>query len=221
MKLKSIALLVAATLSFSAHAADVANGSFELNNITSNSTKGYLYSTLQTNTSNFLGNAAVSSAGWVFTGGSGISKDNSAWGGNTPNGEYFAFLQGGGGTISQNFTISSAADYSFSFDLIQRTNHRIGGLQTVSVKLDGNSVWSGTPGTTSWTTFSGALQNIGAGAHTLSFVGTNLNGGADTSAFLDNVKMTVTPVPEPESYAMFLAGLGLMGAIARRKKLSA
>jgi hypothetical protein len=28
---------------------------------------------------------------------------------------------------------------------------------------------------------------------------------------------TVSPVPEPESYAMMLAGLGLMGFIARRK----
>jgi hypothetical protein len=26
------------------------------------------------------------------------------------------------------------------------------------------------------------------------------------------------PVPEPESYAMLLAGLGLMGTIARRRK---
>lgn len=29
---------------------------------------------------------------------------------------------------------------------------------------------------------------------------------------------TVTAVPEPEAYAMFLAGLGVMGAIARRRK---
>jgi PEP-CTERM motif len=28
----------------------------------------------------------------------------------------------------------------------------------------------------------------------------------------------VTPVPEPETYAMMLAGLGLMGTIARRRK---
>jgi len=27
-----------------------------------------------------------------------------------------------------------------------------------------------------------------------------------------------TPVPEPESYAMFLAGLGLLGVVARRRK---
>jgi hypothetical protein len=30
----------------------------------------------------------------------------------------------------------------------------------------------------------------------------------------------VTAVPEPESYAMLLAGLGLMGAIARRRNKS-
>ena len=28
----------------------------------------------------------------------------------------------------------------------------------------------------------------------------------------------VLPVPEPETYAMFMAGLGLMGFIARRRK---
>lgn len=32
------------------------------------------------------------------------------------------------------------------------------------------------------------------------------------------VASVVSPVPEPESYAMLLAGLGVMGAIARRKK---
>ncbi len=29
---------------------------------------------------------------------------------------------------------------------------------------------------------------------------------------------TIAPVPEPETYAMFLAGLGLMGAVVRRRK---
>lgn len=39
-----------------------------------------------------------------------------------------------------------------------------------------------------------------------------------TFAALINVGTAVNPVPEPESYAMFLAGLGILGAIARRRK---
>ncbi len=31
-------------------------------------------------------------------------------------------------------------------------------------------------------------------------------------------KPITTPVPEPETYAMLLAGLGVMGAVARRRK---
>lgn len=33
-----------------------------------------------------------------------------------------------------------------------------------------------------------------------------------------NIKHTVTAIPEPETYAMLLAGLGLMGFVARRRK---
>jgi len=32
--------------------------------------------------------------------------------------------------------------------------------------------------------------------------------------------MTITPVPEPETYAMLLAGLGLLGVVARRRRRS-
>ena len=32
---------------------------------------------------------------------------------------------------------------------------------------------------------------------------------------------TVTPIPEPETYALMLAGLGLLGIAARRRKPAA
>ncbi|WP_240791862.1 PEP-CTERM sorting domain-containing protein [Rhodoferax bucti] len=37
-------------------------------------------------------------------------------------------------------------------------------------------------------------------------------------AFVQGESFPVTPVPEPETYAMLLAGLGLMGAVARRRQ---
>jgi hypothetical protein len=50
---------------------------------------------------------------------------------------------------------------------------------------------------------------------------TNLNittSPTGRGAFIDNVLITANPVPEPETYAMLLAGLGLIGLIARRRK---
>jgi hypothetical protein len=40
----------------------------------------------------------------------------------------------------------------------------------------------------------------------------------DESWAMDNLRVSVTAVPEPESYALFLAGLGLMAGVARRKQ---
>ena len=45
--------------------------------------------------------------------------------------------------------------------------------------------------------------------------------GVLDSSYGDNsggVSLNITAVPEPETYAMLLAGLGLMGVIARRRK---
>ena len=44
--------------------------------------------------------------------------------------------------------------------------------------------------------------------------------GTDSDGEFDNVNLTAlsAPIPEPESYAMLLAGLGLLGFMARRRK---
>ena len=46
-------------------------------------------------------------------------------------------------------------------------------------------------------------------------VATGIHGGTY------GVALSAAPVPEPETYAMLLAGLGVMGAIARRRKQAA
>lgn len=45
----------------------------------------------------------------------------------------------------------------------------------------------------------------------------NHAGGDNLGLLLDNVALS-TPVPEPETYAMLVAGFGLLGFIARRRK---
>lgn len=201
MKLKSIALVIAATLASASAFADptlptLQNTSFE-NTTVGN---GYAY-----------GNVAP---GWSITGGGAVSSNGTAWHGTTTSGTHFAVLQNIS-KIAQTFTSGIQADYTFSFDLALRPSYNPG--QAVAVKLDGLLLGTFSP-TTTWSNQSVSALNIAAGSHTLEFAGTNPLNKADTSAFLDNVRMTVTPVPEPETYAMLLAGLGLMGGIARRKQ---
>lgn len=71
---------------------------------------------------------------------------------------------------------------------------------------------AGAPSGNVWQQYTGlVLLN---GATSLMFHGTGRSDSLGGS--LDNV--SVTAVPEPESYAMMLAGLALMGSIARRRK---
>jgi hypothetical protein len=53
------------------------------------------------------------------------------------------------------------------------------------------------------------------------FHGTNQNGLGSSAGFEEwSTRVAVTSaIPEPETYAMLLAGLGLMGFVARRRKL--
>lgn len=86
------------------------------------------------------------------------------------------------------------------------------------VQLNGTTISSGV-GFSSPTSFS-ATSGFVAGLNTLDFVVTNLAQGSGNPTgvrveFIDSYAVTV--VPEPESWALALAGLAVVGAIVRRR----
>jgi hypothetical protein len=60
------------------------------------------------------------------------------------------------------------------------------------------------------------FTGLKAGSYSLEIAGTSTTAGTYGGTFA--LSTIAAPVPEPETYAMMLAGLGLMAAIARRRK---
>jgi hypothetical protein len=127
----------------------------------------------------------------------------------------------------QTFDASSSGTYTYSlsFDLTGYNAAtasfagRLAADNSVTVKLN-NSIISTATGFTDWTAFS-ASNGFVAGTNTLQFVVSNWaqNGGNPTGLRVEfGTSSVAAAVPEPETYAMLLGGLALMGLIARRRK---
>ena len=159
---------------------------------------------------------------WTYQGGAGLvdtSQGSNAWyGGSAPagfDGNQFAFLQGGAGSVlSQTFTSASGGTAKVSWlegarPFFGSTN----GDQTYKVFL--NNVEIGQFSTISGQTFQSesATGLLNAGQNILSFVGQT---NADQTAFFDNV--SVAAVPEPSTWAMMILGFMGVGFIAYRRK---
>ena len=79
--------------------------------------------------------------------------------------------------------------------------------------------------TNAWTQFSFQGAAIPTGTTSVfieinSAVGPLLDGRIN-AVYIDDVQLTLTtaPVPEPETYALLIAGLGVVGAMARRRRV--
>lgn len=116
-------------------------------------------------------------------------------------------------------TITGTGWYELSFWYSARMNVPAGsnGLGFTFGDLTGQVLTNvaGAPTGNVWQQYTGLVQLNGSTA--LKFFATGVSDSVGGS--LDNV--SVTAVPEPESYAMMLAGLALMGTIARRRKSKA
>ena len=137
------------------------------------------------------------------------------------------------GPVSYNsFGVSFSGDATDSYKFQDTFNF------SLEKPLDGASVLLSNWGVAGWSaalngvalnatagTWAGGLAGTAdliAGTNTLVVSGHSLNGAPSwfngTGTYNFSLSGTVSAVPEPETFAMLLAGLGVLGAVARRHK---
>jgi hypothetical protein len=126
---------------------------------------------------------------WTFGGDSGVAANVSGFtSGNAgaPQGNQVLFLQKSA-QASQSITMS-AGSYAIHFTAAQRGN--LSSTQTLDVVVDNTVVGSfNNISSAMYNSYSTAIFTAPAGAHTITFRGTNLNGG-DNTLLIDQVSLT-------------------------------
>lgn len=117
----------------------------------------------------------------------------------------------GPGSLSQGFAAIAGNDYKVSFDL--SANGVGGDSKALTVTIGGGPVYSFVGNMNNHVTETINYHATATGLTQLTF--TSAASGY-SGAVIDNVAVTAA-VPEPETYAMLLAGLGMVGFMARRK----
>lgn len=202
-KLIALAMLLGASITATAATDLIVNGSFE------DPVFGHVVPDHQGETFSIIN-------GW-FSRTNGIEIDNNVY-----------FMGANGHNVveldtTQNSSMSQVVlgtqknqAYSLTFALQDRPGVAAES-QGIQVLWDGKIVGTYGAGYSAWTTEKLTVVGRGFGLDLLTFraIGTSDSLGT----FLDSVSL-VSAVPEPETCAMLLAGLGLMGFVARRRKQS-
>lgn len=197
--MKAFKLLAVAAVTLSALGAQasnlVSNGSFEADSVAN-------------------GDWAIVSNLTSWTGLPNVEIRNNIAGAAQDGVNYVELDTAGNAGISQTITGTGLATLSFWYSA--RPNTGATNDLTVSFGNLTATVLQGVSNLTSsniWQQFTATVDMGTSGSTTLSFYGAGVSDGFGGA--LDNI--SVTAVPEPESYAMLLAGLGLIGTIARRR----
>lgn len=145
------------------------------------------------------------------------------------------------GTYLANFT-SDISQAGFTFELKQGFAYTIelevdgsfkalSGLTGYAIKVgfDKDASWGVLSAQPSPETYRLSLPNVSAGDHVITLSALNFGSGASTALNLTALRQPITPtpslpsapIPEPETYAMMLAGLGTIAWMTRRKRRAA
>ncbi|CAM8670038.1 PEP-CTERM protein-sorting domain [Comamonadaceae bacterium] len=144
------------------------------------------------------------------------------------------FMAEGGSNSDKHYDAISFA--SLRFTLAGHTSITFGALSSLSTNFNKTLGEYGFAGT--YFEIRDALPTSSVFTHGINMTGLNsenknlqaiYSNDTDTAvtkmlvigAFVQGESFPVTPVPEPETYAMLLAGLGVLGAVARRRKAQA
>jgi hypothetical protein len=136
---------------------------------------------------------------------------------------------GDNGSISQSVAITSAGSYLLSFwfnsQPIVSKNNVPKSTETIKWSFAGKNgkvlTDYATDNSSTWTNFTQIFTFDSVPKKPLTLTFSALGNPDGRGGLIDNVSLTqvlAAPVPEPESYAMLLAGLALMATIARRRK---
>jgi hypothetical protein len=135
--------------------------------------------------------STINGSPWTFagtTGQRGLSTNGSAFTAqtvSTTDGNQVAFIQGEG-TLKQSVSFPVSGQYKVSVKAIQRRENQDPNGITLSIEVDGVSLWSGLPGKTGYTTYSTPWFSLSAGSHTIKIRGTN-PAANDNTVFVDMV----------------------------------
>lgn len=123
-------------------------------------------------------------------------------------------------SISQTIATTTGSNYLLSFAYSGRPD-TAGNASSLMNVYWGNTLLTASPlvGTTTptWQTFSQTVSALGSST-VLRFESVGPTSAPTYGSYLDNVSVSVSAVPEPQTWGMMLLGLGLMAFIARRKR---
>lgn len=154
-------------------------------------------------------------AGWTIS-----QDDGFTWSSNEGNSGGALILNNGPGPVPQALQMISGlvvgANYEITLDA--RTHYNCCNSAVTpgaGVSIDGHQFDFTIQNQQPWTQYKFDFQYTGFSNNLILSAQRN---GTDSDGMFDNVSITAS-VPEPETYAMLLAGLGLLGGIANRRKL--